>query len=130
VRSTGPDATTVRDVLTRAADEEGVVRCEICGSPIVGSRGWGWSVHHRQGRRGRRTDNRVVNLLLTCGASNVDRCHGNIHRHGKTAVSAGWSLSRLSSNDPAAVPALIRGRRVLLTLDGGYKDAPEEGDAG
>jgi hypothetical protein len=132
-RHTGPDDDTVITVLMRSR-RDGHACCEICGGPITGERGRDWCVHHRRGRDGVRTDNRVENLLLCCGADNQAGCHGRIHGRRGEAEPAGWWISRIPAlgghlPDPATVSVLIdNGSRVVyLGADGGYHDNPPGG---
>lgn len=85
-----------------------------------------WSVHHRRGREGRRTDNGFANLLVVCGSSNVDGCHGRIHSRRSEARPNGWWLSRQTAEHPATVPVLVDhgSRWVHLTDNGQYSDDP------
>lgn len=115
-KPTGPDQDTVIAVLKRAQG-----RCEVCGELCAGGRGWDWSIHHRRGRQGSRTDNTISNLMLVDGASNVAGCHGYIHQYGHWSQPRGYKLSRFSNIPPAEVPVWIEGRWVLLTA-GGYQD--------
>lgn len=123
--STGPTFQTVFKVMERSAvDDE--PRCEVCGEPVKGTHGQDWAVHHRLGRTGGSTDNTPANLLLVCGGSNVDRCHGRIHAHRGEAQTNGWSLSRNARPplEPLTVPVLIRRDRwVYLSTDGQYQEA-------
>lgn len=135
-RPTGPDQATVELVLKRALrqTEWGLVPCcEVCGEPVGGMRAWHWSVHHRRGRDGARTDNSPANLVLCCGASNVDGCHGRIHQRASWSRPLGLLLPRNGIRlDPASVAVTIdrESRVVYLTLAGGYsEDAPEVCDA-
>lgn len=99
--------------------------CVICGDPVEGERAWGWSIHHRRGRDRRPDSNSVQNLILVCGSSNVDRCHGRIHQRRSESQPAGWWLSRIAGTDPLTAPVLIGGSRwVYLTADGQYSDEP------
>lgn len=120
----GPDAETVRRVLQRSLRDD-TVCCEVCSIPLDGSRGVSWSVHHRRGRDGRRDSHALQNLLLVCGSSNVDGCHGRIHGRRSESRPAGWWLSRAANENPLAVPVLIdRGSRwVYFTADGCYSDS-------
>jgi len=130
---TGPDQQTVMAVIRRAMRGSDVcceVCGEVCGEPqYVGGRAWGWSIHHRKGRQGQRTDNTLPNLILVCGASNLDGCHGRIHQSASWSRPLGLSLSRHGSVDPAAEEVCIdrESRWVYLTADGGYADEPRGG---
>ena len=122
----GPSLEIVQLVLRRAM-RNGRVCCEVCGEDVYGERGLSWSVHHRKGRQGNRTDHSPANLLLVCGASNQDRDHGRIHSRRSESQPAGWWLSRIGDTDPLTVPVLIDGgsRWTYLTADGGYNDNPD-----
>jgi hypothetical protein len=124
----GPSPETVSLVLHRAM-RDGVICCEVCGDAVYAERGLFWSLHHRRYRDGRPDSHLPPNLILVCGASNVDRCHGAIHDHKGDAMDAGHSITRHGDVDPATVPVLIDGgsRWVYLTVDG-YSDNPP-GDA-
>src|SRR5690606_32936268 len=124
----GPTEATVILVVRRSMRDRKAT-CEVCGDSVNGTRGVDWAVHHRRGRDGRPDSHTPQNLLLVCGGSNVDRCHGIIHAdHGSEAEIAGWLISRnaIPTRDPLAVPVLIdRGSRwTYLTADGGYADDP------
>lgn len=125
----GVPATTVKLVVERATDTNEVVRCEVCGEPLVGVRGLSWSLHHRRGRAGRSDDHNPENLLVVCGGSNVDQCHGNIHSSRAASQAHGHMISRITDPvvDPAEVAVLVAGwsRWVYLTRDGHYSDDPE-----
>lgn len=127
-RPKGPDAATTWTVLNRAVRDDQIC-CEVCGAPVDGERGFGWSLHHRRGRDQRRDSHSVANLLVVCGSSNVDRCHGRIHSRRSESRPAGWWLSRAANENPLTVPVLIdNGSRVVyFTADGRYSDVPPEG---
>lgn len=124
-KPTGPDAFTVARALARAMRGD-VLCCEVCAEPLFGQRGLSWSIHHRRGREGSRTDNGVANLLVVDGADNVSGCHGRIHSRRSESRPAGWWLSRGVGEDPRTVPVLIdNGSRVVYFGDDGrYYDAP------
>lgn len=126
---TGPDQDTVMAVVRRAMRGSDVC-CEVCGEPqYVGDRAWGWSIHHRKGRQGRRTDNSLPNLVLVCGASNLDGCHGKIHQRASWSRPLGLLLSRHGSVDPATEEVCIdrESRWVYLAADGSYANTPPGG---
>ncbi len=119
----GPDNATVLVIVARAT-VNGVLRCEVCGEPIHGSRGYDWSIHHRRHRDGKPDSHTAPNLLLVGGADNVSGCHGRIHQNGRWAKANGLSLSRAAGVDPLTEPASLAVGRVYLTADGGYAAAP------
>jgi hypothetical protein len=81
-------------------------RCEVCGiGPLE-------AVHHRQRRR--EGGHAVWNLL---GLDSV--CHARIHAHPKWAHVNGWIVS-VHDENPALVPARIRGDLCWLTEEGDY----------
>lgn len=102
--------------------------CELCGDPITGERGWEWSIHHRRGRDGKPDSHLPQNLMLVHGASNVDACHGRIHRNREgESRTKGWLVSRNGvQTDPLRVPALLCGESawVYLTDSDCYSDSP------
>jgi len=117
----------VEAVLERAS-LQGFLGCEVCGDSITGERGWDWSLHHRRGRDGKPDSHMPQNLLLVHGASNVDACHGRIHRNreGESRLR-GWLIGRNSiPSDPLLVPALLCAESAWCYLDdlGGYADNP------
>lgn len=127
-RDMGPDAATVDLVLARARIDDFLV-CELCGDPLSGQRGVHFSLHHRRGRDARPDSHMLQNLLLVHGASNVDGCHGRIHRNREgESYANGWLLSRNAKPvpNPALVPVLIWGetRWTYLCPEGRYVDSP------
>lgn len=122
----GPSVETTRLVTARDG-----WRCVVCGALLAGgSRSWDWSLHHRRGRDGRPDSHSPANLILVCGASNVDGCHGRVHRNrGRESRVNGWLVSRIAAGgglvpDPSQIPVLVDGgsRWVLLTHTGGYAE--------
>ncbi|MCK9928781.1 HNH endonuclease [Frankia sp. Mgl5] len=104
-------------VLERAGGQ-----CESCGDELIISRR---SLHHRRpkGMGGSRevTRHSPVNLLVLCGRDNTDGCHGDVHGYPTAARDAGLLVRRAA--DPARVPVLIHGKRlVLLTAEGTYAE--------
>jgi hypothetical protein len=101
--------------------------CEMCGDPLVGERGVSWALHHRRFRSGRPDDHTTQNLLAVHGASNVDSCHGYIHRNKGEAMIAGWAITRHGNPDPRRIPVLIDNgsRWTYLDEHGAYVDDPE-----
>jgi hypothetical protein len=130
-KPTGPDDTVKLLVLKRAlrlVDGLGLVPCcEVCATPVLYA---AYSLHHRRGREGTRTDNSPANLLVCCGRSNVEGCHGQIHQRRSWSQPLGLWLPRNGVRlDPAVVAVTIdRGARVVhLGADGQYHDNPPEG---
>jgi hypothetical protein len=103
-------------------------RCEVCGDDLHGARGYDWAVHHRRYRDGAPDQDTPQNLLVVCGGSNVDRCHGVIHSGKTYAQRRGWAISRHGDLDPLLQPVLINheSRYVYLTAGGEYADNPPE----
>lgn len=121
-----PERDTVDLVLVRASSR-GFLRCEVCGDPVIGDRGWDWALHHRRGRDGKPDMHSPQNLLVVHGNDNVTACHGRIHRNrAGESRSNGWLISHsaIPMPDPLHVPTLLFGetRWVYLTNDGRYAD--------
>lgn len=99
-------------------------RCEVAIPGVC--HGQATNQHHRLPRRmGGSTAAGIhapANLLDLCG-SGTTGCHGHLESHRSEALEHGWLLH--AGADPATVPALIRGRRVLLTAAGGYLEPGE-----
>lgn len=85
--------------------------CEICGKARATQK------HHRL-HRSHGTLDTVENLLDVCGSGNHTGCHGLAHSDPKRYEN-GWAVK--SGFDPATVPVLYRGRRTILTADGGLE---------
>jgi len=125
MRNTGPSPFAVQLVLDRAG-----YSCEVCDHMVGDRRGVDWSIHHRRPRKmgGTRWPgiNLPSNLIAVHGASNVAACHGRIHRNThRESVDNGWLITRNGINrDPLQIPVLIGSRRVYLTDDGLYAEAP------
>ena len=106
MRRTGPSPTVRADVLTRDGS------CVICGTsraPLI--------VHHRL-PRGRGGDNRHSNLILLC---DFGGCHDTlVESYRADSILKGWLVS--TGYDPAEVPLLWHGVRVLLGDDGTVRD--------
>lgn len=101
--------------------------CEVCLEPLSGLRGVDYALHHRRGRDGRPDSHTIPNLMPVHGRDNVTACHGRIHRHGIESRANGWLITRNGvDRDPLLIPILLGDRRVYLTDDGGYADAPPE----
>lgn len=106
---------------------DGVPSCEVCGQPLKGERGFDWALHHRRYRDGTEDQDTPQNILVVCGGSNVDRCHGVIHSGKAYAITQGWAISRHAKADPSTFPVLIdnESRWVYFLPDGTYSDEPE-----
>lgn len=77
----------------------------------------GYSIHHRQGRRGVDA-NALANVVLLCG-SGTTGCHGWAHAHPEKAYASGWMVRRTGLDDPEGIPLVdITGRLFGLTNDG------------
>lgn len=110
--------------------------CRRCGVHLSVR---GYSLHHRQGRRGEDA-NRLSNLVTLCG-SGTTGCHGYVHAHPEKSYAKGWMVRRQGLDDPEEVPLIdVAGRMFGLTDDGqvipisshttGVRDsAKEEGTA-
>lgn len=100
-RDTGPSKVTKELVWARAGG-----RCELCGGPLAGMRGF--SRHHRRPRRmggSRRPDtNSPSNILLVCGsATTPDGCHHRIEANRAQAYDEGLLLR--DGQNPEEPPA-------------------------
>jgi len=115
--ATGPPAEVVEAVYERASHS-----CEICDVMVRDRRGIDHHLHHRRPRGAggtRREDsNEPQNLMLLCPG-----CHSTVESHRNEAYAMGWLVGQ--ALDPAHVSVLVCGRWVLLTPDGGYRDAGE-----
>ena len=122
-RRTGPTPDVVDAVIYRAD-----FLCEVCGQGLGPARGIDYSLHHRRGRDGKPDSHQPQNLLLVHGGSNVDACHGRIHRNlGGESYRNNWLLPRNAkpTPDPLLVPVLLfRDRWVHFTASGEYADSP------
>jgi len=118
-RPKGPALDVVRLVVQRDGG-----CCVVCAFPVLDERGYGWSIHHRRGRDARPDSNRPQTLILVCGGSNVDGCHGRIHRSRREAEPYGWALTRHGNVNPLLVPCFVAAldRSVYLTAAGTYAD--------
>lgn len=86
--------------------------CERCGRAL-GSSEDPWHAHHRK-FRSRGGKDEVVNLVALC-----ENCHHWAHNAALQSVPLGYSV--LSTEDPAEIPVMLRGRkRVFLQPDGTY----------
>lgn len=123
VRDTGPSLEVVMAVLHRDG-----YRCIRDGVPIVGERGWDWSIHHRRPRGAggtSRTDaNEPQNLVAVCG-SGTTGCHGFIESNRNEAREHGWIVPL--HIDPLRVAVLVDhgSRWTYLSSDAQYVDHPE-----
>lgn len=118
------------DLVLARCERDGVPCCEVCGDPLKGERGMDWSVHHRRFRDGRPDQDEPQNLIVVCGGSNVDRCHGLIHSDKTYAKDQGWAITRHGYVDPLTKPVLIdhESRYVYFAADGTYSDSPPGGE--
>lgn len=108
--SSDPDWATVAACLKRDG-----CACIRCLAPLVGRRGFDWSIHHRV-RRSQGGDNRLSNLVSLCG-SGTTGCHGRrVHAAPAAARAVGLLLRR--GDDPAAARLLYAGTWRRLTDDG------------
>lgn len=121
-------STTAEELVLERASRDGVPCCEVCGGPLNGERSFGWSLHHRRYRDGRSDQDSAQNLLVVCGGSNVDRCHGRIHGSKAEAMMYGWAVTRHGRADPLTIPVLIdrESRWKYFTASGEYADDPPE----
>lgn len=90
---------TVALIMKRAQN-----RCERCGDPVQGDRGFHWSIHHREprGQGGSKLAHlgAASNGVLLCG-SGVTGCHGWVERNRQLATVQGFLVSRLGRSRPA-----------------------------
>jgi hypothetical protein len=119
-RDPGPSGEVVDAVVER--DRHSCVRCGYGIGP--NERGRRWSLHHRK-RRSQGGEHTVQNLILLCGGSEADGCHGWVHRNPDESRDSGWLLKERW--EPLAIPVLIplEDRRVYLTATGLYHDVRE-----
>ena len=82
------------------------------------------SIHHRQGRRGSDA-HRMSNLVLLCG-SGTTGCHGYLTEHPAEAYAGGWSVKRISVDDPEEVPIHVQGGLLWLTDEAGAWTLPRK----
>lgn len=127
--ATGPSPAVVQQVVTRDA-----YRCGRCGNPVRGTRGFHWSIHHRQARgmggsKNNAHINLASNLVVLCGHGTFG-CHGDVERNRELAKFFGFIVPRPLL--PADVAVHLRsahypdGHEVYLTDDGRYSDTPPE----
>ena len=101
-----------QDVRDAVAMRSGGV-CEVCGeNPLA-------EVHHRRpramGGTRRASTNTAANALGVCRS-----CHHIIESHRTVARLLGWLVPQ--TTDPAGVPLMYRGRRVLLSENGSVRE--------
>lgn len=101
--------------------------CVRCGKPNTGQRGWDWSIQHRVARgaggSSRPEISSPANLIVLCGSATTG-CHLYAESRTTEGRENGWWLWR--NTDPESVAVLLYdGRRVFLTADGRYVDAPD-----
>ena len=87
--------------------------CARCGHSLANN------AHHRKNKSQGGQDV-LSNLVLLCG-SGTTGCHGWVTGHPLEAYANGLSVR--SHDDPAAIPVLYRGTKVLLDDLGNLKDA-------
>lgn len=113
-KPTGPAQDAVEAVYERGSHS-----CEICGCAVGPQRGLDHHIHHRRpraagGSRAPET-NLPSNLLLLCPAD-----HRLVESNRAGSLAAGWLVRQ--GTDPAGVPVVIHGPRlVYLTQDGRYR---------
>lgn len=106
-----PAASRLPSATEKALAHRAGARCECCGKPLRAR-----NRHHRKLRSQGGSD-AVTNLVLICPA-----CHNTIHNNPEWSKEHGWIVVR--GHSPARITLLLHGdRRVLLTADGGYRDA-------
>jgi 5-methylcytosine-specific restriction endonuclease McrA len=111
-RDTGPDKATVDAVLERDG-----YQCVVCSGGLHGTRGVGYSVHHRK-LRSQGGDNRLSNLISVCGHGTAG-CHSNLHGAPTNARKAGWIVSRQREPAQTVMAHSLYGF-VLLDDQGGW----------
>ena len=120
--STAPTPSVVRMVLER--DQW---CCVMCGRPLTGTRGFHWSIHHRQARGmgGSKAAhiNQPSNLVSVCGHGTF-ACHGEIERLRYVSEAMGLIVRRpaLPAHQPVHItgPRFPIGATVYLSDDGRY----------
>lgn len=105
---------TCRRIVKDRADH----RCERCG---INWSGWGLTTHHRV-KRSQGGGWTPENCVQLCG-DGVRGCHGWAESHPNDAEREGFHVRPW--NDPAEIPILRRGQRVLLDGEGGFTPAEE-----
>lgn len=116
-KQTGPHQDAVEAVYERASWS-----CERCSAAVGPVRGSDHHIHHRRPRGNggtvRPETNWPSNLLLLCPTCHEDGKTG-VESRRTAALAAGWLVRQ--DADPAAVPVVIHGPRlVYLTEDGRY----------
>lgn len=108
---TGFSQATRELVYARATDENGLMRCERCGSGEYSD----VQLHHRRPRQmsgSKRPDtNEASNCLALDGG-----CHRWVESYRAKSYDAGWLLR--SGQTPAEEPVVYRGEWCLLTDSG------------
>lgn len=111
-----------RDVVEAVYERSGWI-CERDGSGVGPVRGVDHHIHHRRPRGNggtvRPETNYPSNLLLLCPTCHEDGKTG-VESQRTAAMAAGWLVPQ--HIDPATVPVVIHGPRlVYLTQDGRYR---------
>lgn len=91
-------------------------RCVACGTRLRRDQDW-HSIQHRL-PRGRGGDNRLANLILSCGSATTG-CHGRMEGNHRWAEAAGYSVRGYDPSLPAEVPVLHHRRGWVLLTDAG-----------
>lgn len=115
----GFSAETKALIYARATDDEGVMRCEKCGSHYGCV-----EVHHRRPRQAG-GDRRPETNLASNGLALDQMCHRWIESYRTESYEARWLLK--SGQTPSAEPVLRRGVWVRLGDDGSI--TPTESEA-
>jgi len=126
-------STRAKPEIELAVMERDSHSCIVCGLPVAGTRGYHWSIHHRQPRGMGGTKNRHINLpsnlVVVCGHGTYG-CHGRIERERARSYDVGYLVRRPAM--PAREPILITnptfpdGTWMWLTDDGEYADFEPE----
>jgi hypothetical protein len=95
-------------------------RCAACGTPVVGTRGVTWAVHHRRPRGSGGTSEKYV-ARPSNGVLLHTSCHERKESHRDEATTTGFLVSAIGIARPSDVPILhaVHGW-VRLDDDGGY----------
>jgi hypothetical protein len=100
--------------------------CEHCGLPLTAT----WELHHRLpgGMGGTARDRDRLSNVLAVIPSHHNLHPDSVHANGRRSRTFGWLLSTHTGEDPAEVPVLLWGRRLVLLDDaGGFQEIPGEG---
>lgn len=93
--------------------------CAVGELPLVGARGWQWSIHHRlpQGMGGTSLPwwKDPDWLIAVCGHGTIG-CHGWIESNRTAAIDLGYLLQHtIPATDPTSVLVVPRGVRCGAT---------------